>query len=377
MSSTWCLTATSCHYQTRPMRTQGILDARPVAHFLNGDCFYFAPGQSNYWGFSTPDAGLSNTPDDFYRKFLQGWYAYPWQALSARRVTGDLKMYWVPDDHGWGGSDWDHTITNANNGNNPVNAVTQRDVLNHFRAGLLGHNQIRTEFFDNPPNGQPNGDIPAAMVGTASAAEYPILYFALDYGPGGAVGGNLIRVIVPDFVNYKTQIAAADNASKTLLGVTQKAWIKAQWLDAKARGFKHVIMMCSKDLYNTMNDDGFKSYITEMNELLAYAQTNDIPVLWATGDRHSPHVALTRTLSGDTYDSFVVCACPANHDGDPMTFYQQCIDLNNTKGSDSGCWHKITIDETRQVTRIAIMDLFTDQEWRGYDVPWGARVPNF
>lgn len=83
---------------------------------------------------------------------------------------------------------------------------TQSDVLWQWDIGQAGITMIRAQYADNTM-GAPNGDIPWAMVGTADATHYKKKYFYQDFGPNGEMNlasGNVLRVIVPDWVSYKS-----------------------------------------------------------------------------------------------------------------------------------------------------------------------------
>ena len=96
-----------------------------------------------------------------------------------------------------------------------------------------------------------------------------------------------IKVIVTDGRSFMSPIAATDDASKTKLGSTQKAWLKAQLSDPNYP----VKLWMHEDAWNTGatfgGDDQWSAYSTERTELAAYITSNGIRVAYVHGDLHT------------------------------------------------------------------------------------------
>lgn len=94
-----------------------------------------------------------------------------------------------------------------------------------------------------------------------------------------------VRYIVTDGRTYMSPIANTDNASKTKLGATQKAWLKARLSDPEP--FK---VWIHEDAWSNgvtfVGDDTWSAYNTERVEIAAYIQTNAIQMAYVCGDLH-------------------------------------------------------------------------------------------
>ena len=120
-----------------------------------------------------------------------------------------------------------------------------------------------------------------------------------------------VEIFFTQSIVHRSPIAATDDASKTMLGATQKAWLKARLLASTAT-FK--IISSTKKTYKAAsgdNGDTFGEYTTERNELLDYIASNGITgVIWIAGDKHYPHIISQSLAASDSYDHVCICACP-------------------------------------------------------------------
>lgn len=367
---TWNLTVTACSYTDLPTPTQHIIAAQPRAHWLLGDPIYHALPWTMY-DVTIPGVVLASQPSVWLNQFEQAFKRNSWSDLLALRQSLGMKLFYVPDDHGWGGDNWDHTLAKANTAN-PVGAVDLLGVLAHWKNGLAGQQLIETAYTDNPPRGPANGDIPSAMVGTAFPEDFPVRYFATDFGSGGVHGGKLIRVITIDCISYKSPVNDTDNASKTMLGEEQLAWVNAQITGAMSQGIKQIIIMSSKDLFNIDNSDGWFRYSTERNSWLSYLHSINAPVVFMCGDRHTPHASLASVKAGDAYDAVCMTPCSFGVPLDAMTFYPQ-----NTWQSRTNSQHvfgKVAIDEASGLVRMSIVDALSGKDLRAASVAIGGRT---
>jgi hypothetical protein len=94
-----------------------------------------------------------------------------------------------------------------------------------------------------------------------------------------------IRFIILDVRAHRSDPAATDNSSKTMLGTTQKAWLKSELLNAT----EPVKVVMSGMVWHgtTTTDDTWAKYSTERTELLNYISSNNITGLYfVSGDSH-------------------------------------------------------------------------------------------
>lgn len=352
------------------------------AIYLNGDFSYFA--DSVQIGPIVPTANSVALPASEWPLRSARLFNQPgFQDMLAMRSSG-VKIFWDGDDHMMLGNNWDFSVEKLNEQNGPTVAATlPSEVLQHWRLSVAGTALVEAGF-DNPPRGVNTVDQPAAMVGVTQAskvsspADYPIRYFYTDYGPSSA----RTRFIKLDCVSYKSLIASTDNASKTLLGATQKAWLRQSIADAVAQGFVQVIIVSSKDLFNLQNSDGWFSYSTEREAELTYYSSKGWPVVWACGDRHNPHVAMASIAGGDPYNVLAVCATPmcvgitTLLTAYPQNVWQAYKRLsNNTVMAEPQVFEMITVDDVNSVVRHAVIEAATGIELWGANVPFGAALP--
>jgi hypothetical protein len=287
----------------------GVAWQRMAAHGVDvfisqGDTPYANSGQAAY-GYSTASAVLATTQAQMLDKYRQFWAKEGAQALLARRAQGML-AYYQADDHEWGGDNWDHTLTQANDATS-ISAADQADVNLHWKRGRDARTQFLAETWDNPtPDAAGNTERPSeALTGGQNppTTDYPIDYFFRDIGN--------VRLILLDCISYKSPVAATDNASKRMLGAQQEAWL----IDAVqgAAAADHVVISSTKSLYRTTtsyNGDNFGVYGTERNRVLAAVHATGVRPLWLSGDRHAPHVVDARVARGAAADIVDICACP-------------------------------------------------------------------
>lgn len=371
----------SCAQNTKTLCTKYITEDPLVqAVYLNGDFGYIASYTSPQYGV-TPQATntISMPPSEWVKRFNFLFGMQQMQELMAMRQRG-VKIFWEGDDHQCIGDNWDFSVAQLNSITGPTPAATlATEVLTHWRAALAGTALIEA-MFDNPPRGVNTTDQPAAMVGvgTSSPADYPVRYFYNDFGPAGA----RIRCIKLDCISYKSTIASTDNASKTMLGATQKAWKRQVVADAVASGCVAVMYVSGKDLFNVQNQDGWFNYSTERDAELLYDSQRNYPTVWACGDRHNPHASLCRVDSGDPYNVLAIGACPfAVGASSLLTAYPQNAwqiyrrPKDNSLMADALVFQMTTVDDVNRVTRHAIIEAATGQELKGWNIPFGSNLP--
>ena len=112
-------------------------------------------------------------------------------------------------------------------------------------------------------------------------------YFYIDVNP--------MRLIVLDDCSFRTDTSAADSATKTILGVTQQAWV----LDLIANNpHKFLVISLGANLAGSHGWD----YDYEWGwEWSSYARKILLDAIWATGNAHR-----TLIISGDTHELGVI-----------------------------------------------------------------------
>lgn len=327
----WKFAWASCAYPGAPTPALDRIRAHDVRFLhLQGDTPYMWYSGALH-GITSPAITKTSTAADFALHHAQQRAAPHWAEFVAWASANDRPIYYMPDDHEWGGDNWDHTTTQANAASFNLSCASQAEVNAHWWEGMQGARQYMT---DNPGNSDAEaveGDIPSqALVGdTPPASHYPINYFRVGYDLAGNVtsGTPHIEFFALDNMSYRSPIAATDNGSKTMLGATQKAWLKAR-LVASTAVFRPVL--CTKKLTRNLgadNNDTWGYYTTERDEILAHFAANGVTAApWLVGDRHVPNVAQLKTANGDSADALCVCACPVGvpYNADPA------MDLSNS-----------------------------------------------
>lgn len=292
---------------------QVAIDGGITTFFSLGDTPY-VNATTTAWGVSTTAVTKTSTVADFTAFYTQQYASPGYVALLASGVD----HFTMADDHEWGGDNWDHTITQANS-QTSIGAVTQAEVDAHFWVGVQAIQAANTLYADNPTNTDAEAVAekpPNAAAGTP-VSQYPVRYFRIGYD----VNGNrndaspFVEFFVLDCISYRSPLVATDDASKTMLGANQKAWLKARVVSSAAT-FK-VIVSPKKTNKNTGADNGdtFGTYNTELQEIGTYFDTNSVTgLIWLSGDRHTPQVQLWSKAGGDAFDLLDVTACPLGVD---------------------------------------------------------------
>lgn len=328
------------------------------------------------------------------RRFAQLFNTAAWQDLFAARAAGQIRVKFMPDDHERS-NNWDFSVAQA-----PFGCFTLSDVLNYWRTSRAGINAVQALYFDNQPTAG-RGDIPPSMVGvvgTAGVATAADFDWWLDYddydannnlvGTPGA-GPLAVRVIMIDCLSGKSTMATADSASKVMIGTLQEAAEQKLASDAVARGARAVWVLSGKDYFNLDNQDGWGAtagggnfpYTTARDRRLLWYHTNNIPVVYWSGDRHCAHVSYTSTANGDSYDSFCVCATPFGSINNTTattaignTPYAQMIWQHRKR--DQLVYGLMTYDAANSQTVTSVVDNCDDTEQFAALIPFGSRVPS-
>ncbi len=269
----------SCDERTRPLDdlAQNIIafGANAVCH--QGDYVYVAANLSGYNGETSPAITTSSTAANYATHWRQCM-----RKSDKRLLETALPQYRMFDDHEFGGDNWDHTVTQAQASLNVASGGTQAEV----DASWWAARQAAAWYMSgNPaPDAGTTAEKPASAAGGTSVNQYPVAYYRNTVGD--------IELFHIDCFSYRGPLTATDNASKTMLGVNQKAWLKKA-LAASTAKFK--IIASSKPTYYATSGgtgDDWTKYSTERDELISFIQSTGLTgVVWVCGDPHSALVA--------------------------------------------------------------------------------------
>lgn len=212
-----------------------------------------------------------------------------------REMLRCAPIYYQIDDHDAAiGDGWDHGLVGANTYNAAL-AADQADVDALWQAGQTGNGDY---WFGTLPNAGTDDDIvstdkPGLADAATPASNYPVRYFRFSVGD--------VEFFVPDCVSYKSDRFSTDNASKTLIGVTQKAWLKGKVVNS-SKSLKFI--MSTKKFHRTTppNGDEWAAYSTEFVEITDHFATEGVTGLyWFTGDKHQQDVGISSADSTSPY----------------------------------------------------------------------------
>jgi hypothetical protein len=191
----------------------------------------------------TGDLHYLNISTDSDELFQSGYHRSI--GIPAQNAAYRIKAWdYVWDDHDWGANNSDASSASA-----PAAQTVYRQLAPHY-------------------------SIPAGP-------EAPI-YHAFTWGR--------VRFIVTDLRSERSANSATDNASKTMLGATQKAWFKSELTDARDAGLAIAWVCTSVWPGATANGtDGWRSFNTERTELADFFQDEDLlsRMVIISGDWHA------------------------------------------------------------------------------------------
>jgi phosphodiesterase/alkaline phosphatase D-like protein len=209
-----------------------------------------------------------------------------------RRLLQSVPLWYMPDDHEWHfdnascGTDalsaWQSTVTGAAGQTYTVMQAGEAAAKAAITAYTKG----------NPVNSDAGIDADAK-------------YFRRRIGPA--------EFFVIDCIRYRTVPSATDNASKTMLGATQKAWL-IDGINNSTATFK-VIVTPKQFWRGAGNSDTWApsggNYQTELLEIL-WAIRNTTGVFAIAGDQHKPSAqyAAPDALGAGYPAMLCVVACP-------------------------------------------------------------------
>lgn len=283
----------------------------PDVFISQGDDPYTSVNSNPFWKIGTAsNSGTAALSADTYYPHHRRQRNNP--ARKALMATGVLFGY-AADDHEYAGDNWDHTPTQAQGSSADIRNTagvsdppTQAQVDD---AWLAGNTAVLAYSLGNPDNDDSGvaAQKPSNADAGTAASQYPAQYFRF--------GNSLCEVFVIDCHSHRSPQADTDDASKTMLGSTQKSWLKARLLASTAT-FK--IIMTGKYLFPIGDetgsaDDKWGAYTTERDELLAYIHSNVTGCVWLAGDKHISNVAAAYTADGASWDAACITACPLDN----------------------------------------------------------------
>lgn len=285
----------SCDERTRPLDdlAQNIIAFGANALCHQGDYVYAAAALSGYNGETSPAITGSSTAANYATHWRQCM-----RKSDKRLLETAIPQYRMFDDHEFGGDNWDHTVTQAQSALNVAPGGTQAEV----DASWWAARQAAAWYMAGNPasDAGTTAEKPSNAAGGTSVNQYPVAYYRNTVGD--------IEFFHIDCFSYRSPNAATDNASKTMLGANQKAWLKVR-IAASTAKFK--IIASGKTTYIATaggTGDDWRRFSTERDELISFIQSTGLTgVVWMCGDPHSAfvvydpargHIAVTANPAG-------------------------------------------------------------------------------
>lgn len=306
-NETWRFMMTGCYQKNTPYWAGNLAaDLNCRLMIMGGDNGYMTQAFNafgvNYLAahdiaHDNPAAQLANMYD---------YYEQLWLIPGMRTMRRTVPTFALVDDHEWRADNFDHTITQANSRGGSL-MVNQDEVDAHYAMGNIA---FRHFWPANPAN--TDSEAVAVKPSNAAAAtpvgNYVPLYWRKRLGN--------VELFGLDGISHKSPWAAADDITKTILGVAQETWLVNRLLASTA---PIKIVLSHKDLYGNYNQDGFGSYIIRRDLMLKALLGNVTGMVWLTQDNHHPHVAyaqagVTQYADNSYYadNLLCVCGCPTN-----------------------------------------------------------------
>lgn len=188
-------------------------------------------GDQMYADFGTPATTLAG---------YLGKYRENWSQTHFRRFVGNRPTFVMWDDH---------------------------EIANDWSAGAAAPYPAARAAFDAYQRGHSTTPVtPGALYYTFRAGQAD--FFVLDVRSHRSLNG------------------AVDNASKTMLGATQKAALKT-WLSQSTGAFKLIVTAVPFNEFGTTGSDSWSGFRTERAEIFQYIRDQAIPgVVLVAGDQH-------------------------------------------------------------------------------------------
>lgn len=199
-----------------------ILNEDPLFYLCTGDFFY-------------SDIGV-NDPDLFRQSY---------QAVMASTVQRTLYQN-VPIVYVWDDHDFGPDNSNGGSASRPAARSVYQEYVPHY------------------PLAEGSGDIP--------------IYHTFSQGR--------VKFIVTDQRSEKDSPNITDDANKSTMGATQKAWLKQELMDGRDN-YKLIVWVNSYPWIGNDSSDHWGGYTTERDEIAGYIKTNNIDNLcMIAGDAH-------------------------------------------------------------------------------------------
>jgi phosphodiesterase/alkaline phosphatase D-like protein len=191
--------------------------------------FFVHLGDLGYYDIAT------NTPASF-RTAVDGVLG----RTNHKSFFKDVPVHYTWSDHDWAGNDTDGSAASG-----PAAQSVYRQTVPHYPLGSTDGKGI---------------------------------YHTFVYGR--------VRFIMTDLRSYKSPLANTDNASKTMMGTTQKAWFKNLITNAT----EQLIIWCNELAWiqaTTAGEDQWGGYNTERQELAAFIKASGKRLVIISGDMHA------------------------------------------------------------------------------------------
>ena len=227
----------------------------------------------------------------------ENMYLHHIQMRRYKNVQYFMRNYpcrYMPDDHEWAFDDASKTLTAYQVGVTGAGAATSGDLDLCWAAMLSG---AQCGGLINPVN-------------TDSPIDATALYFRESF--------NHMEIFVIDCIQHRSDPTITDNASKVMLGATQRAWLMDKVTNS-AKTFK--LLVSGKQFWKGGNNSDSFAYLNAPNpgfqNELALTLQGCLPAskgfLVVAGDQHLPNdqYVAANYLGGTHQDISCLVACPA------------------------------------------------------------------
>lgn len=375
----------SCDERVRSLTdlAQNIIATGANAVVHEGDYVYVSANLTNYnLETCASVAAAPGTAGNTVANYATHWRQCK-RKQDKRLLETSIPHLYMFDDHEVGGDNWDHSVKQAQNGGTGPN-VAPGDT-DTGGLGLNGSAQTDSSWWlarqaagyymaGNPaPDPGLAPEKPQGAQAGTPASQYPVCYYRFTVGD--------MEVFHIDCFSYKSFNLATDNASKTMLGAIQKAWLKAALLSSTA-AFK--VIGSGKTTYKATSGgtgDDWNVFSTERDELIDYINAQGIKgVVWMCGDAHGAFVSYDPTKG-----HIAVCANPAGVDHlvqatgyQPLTIWKESAYTPNAttdprKAGLFGLCEVVIAASGLKTLLVRLIDQYGGELWRG-QVDQGTNV---
>jgi hypothetical protein len=266
----------SCQTPQHDMMYGHTLDNHNIcAFFHSGDFIYETNDEGTKYGGDFASIVSMETDAGVDNMYLQRRVIH--QLPGFKKIARKTPMYLIADDHDWC-DPWDNT--------DPGTTVSATGVVIDWM--VANESLSRAESL-------------TALTSRIVSANNAYIWRGCPDPVNryySTVIGNT-KFIVLDCMSNRSAIGATDNSSKTMLGATQKAWLKTELLTDET--FKVIVSSKTPSFWSnpdSWGSSGAGVYGTELIEIVKYIGDNSVTgCIWIGGDHH--HQSAIKYAAGE------------------------------------------------------------------------------